>query len=179
MFRARLAGVKDLQKGNGMKRGALAAMAAVFSLSCVSPVLAQDAEPSGPKAEEALFGEFAAGDNQLIFEDNGTPGGGEQFRLVDAEGILLTRGVYLVVGDQIYISDIEGEQTCPITVGGRYQFVRNGDALELTQVSDRCEGRRERLNAAEPPEPEEEEAAQPAAAEGEAEGEEGEGDGGE
>lgn len=123
-----------------MTCAALAALAA-------GPVLAQDA---GPKAEEELFGSYTVGfsnEKTLILEDANSPSGGEQFRVLDENGVLLRRGMFVVVEDVIYFSDMEGEGACAITSSGRYSFQIQGRAMALTQRGEDCAPRTELLGA--------------------------------
>lgn len=131
-----------------MTRVALACTAA--ATLGLAPAIAQSTPSATTGPEEALFGQYQigfGGNATLILEDASSVGGSEVFRILDDDGQLLVRGVYIVANDLIYFTDMAGETACPITIAGRYAYTVSRNAMAFTQIAENCDARSQRLGA--------------------------------
>lgn len=86
-------------------------------------------------------GEFPAQNGQpatkfsLIITDN-------SYQMdIGMDGVADITGAYTLDGQQITIWDTAGQNICPSDQKGVYAFVRDGDTLTFTKVTDACPGR--------------------------------------
>jgi hypothetical protein len=85
-------------------------------------------------------GTYVAGSFTLTFSDDGT-------HSVSDNGKVAVTGTYAVKGDQITLTDKDGDYACPEP--GRYQWKYEGKALTFKALLDDCSGRVDGLTAQE------------------------------
>ncbi len=92
----------------------------------------------------AQTGDFPLGTYQaepftISFSERGA------FRVVHSSGATVT-GTYKVSGDQIEVTDQDGDLVCPGSVG-KYKWKQDHDSLIFSIVDDACDGRAEALTS--------------------------------
>jgi hypothetical protein len=105
------------------RSGATAAIGCALALVTVTVAGGQAQFPTGT---------FANGSLTITFNSNGT-------HSVTDSGNVVVRGTYVVKGDEISLTDKDGEYACDGT--GRYLWQYDGKALTLKYLLDDCGGR--------------------------------------
>ena len=116
-----------------MKRS-FAALA--FSLAFATAVLAQQSTIIGK-----WTGEFPGQNGQPAMKFSLTISDNAYQMDIGMDGTADITGAYTSDGKQITIWDTAGENICPSDQKGVYTFVRDGDTLTFTKVTDSCPGR--------------------------------------
>ncbi len=115
----------------------------MLRFSCSLMIMALVFVVAGAQSVSAQSGKFPVGSYEsgpftITFKDGGScevahsSGGG-------------VRGTYKIEGDEIEITDAEGDFACPEAVG-KYTWKVEGEKLVLTLVGDPCDGRAEALS---------------------------------
>src|SRR5688572_33406968 len=87
-------------------------------------------------------GTYASGEYTIVFADKG------QFRVSTGEK-LVVEGEYTVKGEQLILTDKQGELACTgeDVATATYRWKYEGEMLTLTKVDDKCPGRSAGLTA--------------------------------
>lgn len=100
-------------------------LSSLFFASCISAGFAQNKFPIGAYVNGMFTITFLADGNHNV----------------SAEGNVLVKGSYVVSGDQLVLTDKEGEYACGADQPGKYKWTVEGTSLKFEKVEDACEGR--------------------------------------
>jgi len=97
-----------------------------LSLVCIFGAALAQPENKFPK------GTYSNGQFAITFQDDGT-------HTVKEGDNVVVKGTYKITGDQIVLSDKEGQYACEGE--GKYKWKAEGNALRFEKVEDGCDGR--------------------------------------
>jgi hypothetical protein len=78
-------------------------------------------------------GAYSSGDFTITFNADGT-------HLVSMNGDVVVKGSFVISGDQIELTDKEGQFACE-GVKGKYKWKAQEKSLKFEKIEDECEGR--------------------------------------
>jgi len=107
----------------------------VIFLSFVALLVLAGAPSVTAQSSKFPVGSYESGPFTIIFKDGGN------FEVAHSSGGGV-KGTYKVSGDQVEVTDVEGEFACPDAVG-KYTWKVEGEKLVMNIVADPCDGRAE------------------------------------